>query len=188
MSDVCSETRELDAIDSVVASRQRGETVDDVLARMNAKFGGRSAPEVAAPTPPPAPPPPAPLVEPCVDWEAPLLDAIRRHTGAANAITAEELGAELHVPERTVRARVTHLRVAHDAPICSSAASGAGRRAGFYWPRRHEDVLECVRGLSSRASEILAAVDGLRRGAAAEFGTLPLFGENGWGAGAPGRR
>jgi len=196
MSDVCSETRELDAIASVVTQRQRGETVEEVLERMQAKFGRQQRPETpmtSAPARDPvgiergcpaerdeAPVPPQLGKHPeCKPAESAIVEAIRRRS-RDNGISAAELGAVAHTDQRTARAIIAHLIEVHELAIASTPGES------FFWPDRWEDLNSTFASIASRRRALNEREAGLRRAAERRWATLPLFGRG--DQGSPGER
>jgi hypothetical protein len=167
-----------------------GDATDDYLAQALARARTMTDhadvhAELLTPSVPMAPPTPTgtvppllagdtePLHEPCADWEPELIRTLRTHTGSRSAITAQELGALVHVTARQIRARISHLRSQHDLPLCSRPSS-RDIQAGFYWARTMDELLASINGMASRIREQQASTDGMRRALSEHFGTPEL--------------
>jgi len=104
----------------------------------------------------------------CNRAEGTILAEIRGRS-IGNGVTAEQLGALAHIPEREARALIAHLRVVHEQPICGTP------QHSYFWPRRWEDAERTLASLRSRKQALDDAITGVHSGCARQFGTLPLF-------------
>ncbi len=102
----------------------------------------------------------------CSTTERQLIGILKGHR---EAISAPELAALLKSSDRAVRAMISHMRIDHKCPICSTST------AGFWFPRCREDAEHTLRQLYSRRNEIDLVIGGILEGLDCEFGSPQLF-------------